>query len=364
MTRRWTGCRRRGRRSPAGTTAARCCADGRVLLVPWSATAPLIYDPQANTMTVSAASTPLELQTGADFTSGQLLGDGRVLLVPNLAPGALVYDPAADSLAPVAVELGGASCGSGVLLADGRVLLPINYGEGRTVIFDPLTDTITVTAPPSAAGMFGGGALLADGSVLLLPGVNSDLMDCRIWEPETDTYVAGAGVGGGAGDWAGGVCGWVRAAGWAGGVYAVLFTAFGGVGAGAGGQFWARCGAGGVLESVAVVPVPGSLPMTHVVSLSFSGRTKHMARANAADRGRDMCSAGCAGAAQGDIVSRRWLRGVLAAHATCRHWSRSHGSTSQESRQTALRRFVRALRAPFPTGGRQTRRSQHFAPTV
>ena len=82
-------------------------------------------------MTVSAASTPAELQMGADFTSGQLLGDGRVLLVPNQAPGALVYDPVADSLAVVAVDLGGASCGSGMLLADGRVLLPINYGEGR-----------------------------------------------------------------------------------------------------------------------------------------------------------------------------------------------------------------------------------------
>ncbi len=65
-----------------------------------------------------------------DFAAGQLLPDGRVLLVPNLAPGALVYDPAADSLAAVAVELGGQSCGSGVLLADGRVLLPINYGDG------------------------------------------------------------------------------------------------------------------------------------------------------------------------------------------------------------------------------------------
>ena len=162
--------------------------DGRVLLVPWSATNPLIYDPKRDAITTSAASTPAELQTGSDFAGGVLLGDGRVLLVPYNAPAALVYDPAADSLAAVAGDSGGANCGGGVLLADGRVLLPINFGLGKTMIFDPTTDTITVTMPASATGGFAGGALLADGTVLLLPGTYSDLLECRIWEPATDTY--------------------------------------------------------------------------------------------------------------------------------------------------------------------------------
>ncbi len=91
-----------------------------------------------------------------------------------------------------------------VLLADGRVLLPIDYGRGMTVLFDPATDTFSVTTPPSAAGCFSGGALLADGPVLLLPGLYWDLLDCRIWDPATDTYTlapelaAVAGIGQGA----------------------------------------------------------------------------------------------------------------------------------------------------------------------
>ncbi|MFO1130393.1 MAG: hypothetical protein U1E16_00045 [Hyphomicrobiales bacterium] len=183
------------RLTPAGeavVTGYNSCVllpDGRVLLIPWSATSPLLYDPRADTMTVSAAATPPELQTGADFTGGQLLPDGRVLLVPNQAPGALVYAPAADSLAVVAVDLGGASCGSGVLLPDGRVLLPISYGEGKTVIFDPETDSCPVTTPPSHPGGYhAGGALLADGRVLVVAGQNGDLVDCRIWDPADDTY--------------------------------------------------------------------------------------------------------------------------------------------------------------------------------
>ncbi|MFN8464556.1 MAG: hypothetical protein U0X20_03360 [Caldilineaceae bacterium] len=162
--------------------------DGRVLLVPWSATNPLIYDPKRDAITTSAASTPAELQTGADFTGGVLLPDGRVLLVPNNAPAALVYDPAAENVVVVAGDLGGACCGGGVLLPDGRVLLPINFGLGKTAIFDPTTETISVTTPSSAAGGFAGGALLADGTVLLLPGTYGDLLECRIWNPATDTY--------------------------------------------------------------------------------------------------------------------------------------------------------------------------------
>ena len=98
--------------------------DGRVLLVPCSATSPLIYDPRADSMTVSAAVTPAELQTGSDYAggvaaarragaAGAVRGDGKPL----------VYDPAADSLAVVDVDLGGGNCGGGVLLGDGRVLL-------------------------------------------------------------------------------------------------------------------------------------------------------------------------------------------------------------------------------------------------
>jgi hypothetical protein len=179
-------------------------ADGRVLLVPWSATGPLIYDPRADSMTVSAASTPAELQMGADYASGVLLGDGRVLLVPMQAAKPLIYDPAADSLSVVVADLGGQYFEGGVLLRDGRVLLVGSFGTVQTVIFDPATDSCTVaTAATGGAGGWRGGALLADGRVLLLPGTYSDLPDCRIFDPGDGSYdlapelssLAAAGLG-------------------------------------------------------------------------------------------------------------------------------------------------------------------------
>ena len=106
--------------------------DGRVLLVPCSATSPLIYDPRADTMTVSAAVTPAELQTGTDFPGG-VAAAGRA--------GAAGADAGAEraDLRPGGGQPGGrrrwtwagSSCGGGVLLADGRVLLAISYGAGR-----------------------------------------------------------------------------------------------------------------------------------------------------------------------------------------------------------------------------------------
>jgi hypothetical protein len=173
----------------AGYNGCTLLTDGRVLLVPCSATSPMIYDPRADTLTLSAAVTPAELQTGMDFAGGQLLPDGRVLLLPLQAARPLIYDPAADTLTAVEVDLGGATVAGAVLLPDGRVLLPLGYGEGKTVIFDPATGTCSVTTPPTHPGGYhGGGALLADGRVLLLPGQNGEMVDCRLWEPAADTY--------------------------------------------------------------------------------------------------------------------------------------------------------------------------------
>ena len=228
--------------------------DGRVLLVPWLATNLLIYDPKRDAITTSAAATPPELQTGADFAGGVLLPDGRVLLVPNNAPGALVYDPAADSVTAIPVDLGGECCGGGVLLADGRVLLPISFGLGKTVLFDPRTDTISVTTPPSAAGGFArrGAAGGWDGAAAA----------GDVWGPagqpdlgSADRHLhAGARAGHRAGAGDGGVPGRVCDPRWAGGVYALVLTPAGGVGAGAGRQLRPRCRPLRLLESPALTP--------------------------------------------------------------------------------------------------------------
>ncbi|MFN8463957.1 MAG: hypothetical protein U0X20_00340 [Caldilineaceae bacterium] len=174
----------------AGYNSCTLLSDGRVLIVPCSATSPLIYDPRSDHICTSAAVTPADLQQGADFSAGQLLGDGRVLLVPYATTKPLIYDPAADSFSVVDVDLAGSNCAGAVLLGDGHVLLPIGYGSGMTVIFDPATDSGSITTPPSHPGGYhAGGALLADGRVLLLPGQNGDLVDSRIWDPAADTYV-------------------------------------------------------------------------------------------------------------------------------------------------------------------------------
>ncbi len=129
-----------------------------------------------------------------DYQAAQLLPDGRVLLVPWLATKPLIYDPAADSLAVVELPSlgeGDHAFGGACLLADGRVLMSLNYGLGATVIFDPSTDTISVTTPASHPGGYHCGALLlANGRVLMRPGQLSNLWDCRIWDPATDTYTA------------------------------------------------------------------------------------------------------------------------------------------------------------------------------
>ncbi len=111
-----------------------------------------------------------------------------MLLVPYAAAAAMVYNPLDDTATVIEVDLQGCSCVGGVLLADGRVFL-VPSGTAQTAIFDPSTDTFHVeAADPVAVGGWGGGALLADGTVLLLPGTYSELRDCRIYNPATNTY--------------------------------------------------------------------------------------------------------------------------------------------------------------------------------
>ena len=68
--------------------------DGRVVLVPYSATTIGLYDPATNTMTVGP-----NVGTGGDkYRDGVLLPDGRVVLVPHNAATIGLYDPATNTL--------------------------------------------------------------------------------------------------------------------------------------------------------------------------------------------------------------------------------------------------------------------------
>ena len=105
-TRTATGWHRPANRSSAAATAAYCCHDGRVLLVPWSATSPLIYDPRRDAITTSAAATPPETADGRG-----LHGRGTAAGRPRAAgaqPGA-----GGAGLRPGGGQPGGGAPGSG-----------------------------------------------------------------------------------------------------------------------------------------------------------------------------------------------------------------------------------------------------------
>ncbi len=100
----------------AGYSGCTLLADGRVLLVPCSATSLLIYDPRSDTIRTSAAVTPPELQQGlggASCGSGVLLADGRAL--PAVGPGAYL---------------------GGCVLPDGRVVFTPYYAR-HLVVWEP-----------------------------------------------------------------------------------------------------------------------------------------------------------------------------------------------------------------------------------
>ena len=199
--------------------------DGRVLLVPcYGVTSPLIYDPRADTMTVSAAVVPAELQTGMDYQAAQLLPDGRVLLLPLQATKPLIYDPAADSLAVVDVDLGGQSFG-GCGAAGGRPGLPgEQLWRGCDGDLRPCDGQLQRhrRAGVGCRGGWHGGALLADGRVLCCRVSYSDLMYCRIFDPADGTYTQPPALTGAAGGGAGRLQGRLCAARRAGGLCAAV----------------------------------------------------------------------------------------------------------------------------------------------
>lgn len=182
-----------GAAAVAGYNGCTLLADGRVLLVPCNATNRRFTIPCSDTFSNSAAVTPVELQTGWTSVPGSCcrMGAGAT----GAQPGAQAVD-----LRPGGGQRGGGrrGVGWGELWERGAVggwggcyCRSDSWGEGKTVIFDPASDTIAVTAPPSHPGGYQWRRRpLADGRVLLLPGQNGDLVDCRIWDAEVDTYGA------------------------------------------------------------------------------------------------------------------------------------------------------------------------------
>ena len=189
-----TGCCRPGAPCERRYNSCVLLPDGRVLLVPWSATSPLIYDPKSDTITTSAAVTPAELQTGQDFRGRRAAARRpRAAGAEQCGRGGAGLRPGDDSLAAVSRGIWqGAAAVAACCWPTAGCCCRSTLGTAKTLIFDPATDTFHVDDGRSCRRSAGGrgGALLADGTVLLLPGTYSDLLECRIWDPATDTYAA------------------------------------------------------------------------------------------------------------------------------------------------------------------------------
>jgi hypothetical protein len=159
--------------------------DGRVFFVPSAAGAaqglirPYLWDPYSGALHELAA--PWEAGDGTDFMGGCLLLDGRIFFSPSFASltaQAYIYDPELDRLVPA---------GEAVLLGDGRVLLlpGVNGDLVDCRLWDPVTDTYTSVSdlnalPAIGQGAYLGGCVLPDGRVVFAPWYSRHLV---VWEP-------------------------------------------------------------------------------------------------------------------------------------------------------------------------------------
>jgi streptogramin lyase len=148
--------------------------DGRVVFVPVAAPNIGIYTPAIDnsnlgTFSEILPSVPVTGSTGR-YGGGVLLSDGRVLFVPYLATAILLFDPSTNTFSatiPATGYLGG------VLLPDGRVLfVPGTSSAPNIGIFDPSTNlfsNVVVASGITGTVKYRGGVLLPDGRVILVP---------------------------------------------------------------------------------------------------------------------------------------------------------------------------------------------------
>jgi hypothetical protein len=158
-------------------------ADGRILITEYGTVRAEVYDPVAQTFTLTGNMTAI--LTGAQIV---LLSDGRVLFMgwytqnPQAIPVDLtpeIYDPASGTFSAAGTWPGEGTAGTATLLPDGTVLVTAYY-SGDTAIYDPVQSTFT---PLNFTVYSEAAILLANGKVLFVSG--------------TDDLSCGGGVPGG-----------------------------------------------------------------------------------------------------------------------------------------------------------------------
>ena len=145
-------------------------ADGRFLITEYDTVRAELYDPVAQTFTLTGNMT--SILSGAQIV---LLSDGRVLFMgwyaqnPQAIPVDLtaeIYDPASGTFSAAGTWPGEGSAGTATLLPDGAVLVTAYY-SGDTAIYDPVQFTFT----PLNFTLYSEAAiLLATGKVLFVSG--------------------------------------------------------------------------------------------------------------------------------------------------------------------------------------------------
>lgn len=155
--------------------------DGRVFMVPSSATTAALYDPASDTATTTGT-----FPGSTAFMGGVLLNDGTVLCIPATSATARIYDPVSNSVRTPGGTYAGTSLAyrGGVLMNDGRVFI-VPYNATTAKIFDPYSESVTTPAGTYAGnGAFSGGVLLVDGRVFLVPHNSTS---AAVYDPVANT---------------------------------------------------------------------------------------------------------------------------------------------------------------------------------
>jgi hypothetical protein len=190
--------------------------DGNVLVIPYAAQYPTLYNVAANfAYNLSSSNwSPAPSPNGANpngISYGRgavLLPNGRVFYLSRWAGGSQVWDPAANTSTVVSALNQYQQFSRCVLMADGRVfLMPYvsNYGGDNTAkaagIFNPATGALSATSdtfpaiqPPSGSQgseSYARACLLSDGRVYVTPAVSGQ---ARLYNPQTGAVTAAGGT--------------------------------------------------------------------------------------------------------------------------------------------------------------------------
>jgi hypothetical protein len=168
--------------------------DGRVFFNPaYQSTTIGLFNPADNSYSTVTISVTLSGGTSA-YMGCVLIPDGRVVMVPSSATSIGIFTPTTNTFSTVSniTMSGGNAYAGGVLLPDGRVFF-VAHQATTFAIFDPNTYTLITIPGSSVSGAYSGGVLLPDGRVLCIPAAATSF---AIVNPNTLEVTFGSGVPG------------------------------------------------------------------------------------------------------------------------------------------------------------------------